>query len=71
MGLSGNSVRVKFVNSVIIMLKYIIYKSRTTGTLPLFNKIQKTLLEYMDEEKKLATTRGKLGVHLLKWEFIS
>ena len=70
-GLSGNSVRVKFVNSVIIMLKYIIYKSRTTGTLPSFNKIQKTLLEYKDEEKKLATTRGKLGLHLLKWEHLN
>ena len=69
-GLSGSSIRIKFVNSLIIMLKYIIFKSRTTGTLPSFNKIQKTFLEYINAEKKLATTRGKLGEHLLKWEYV-
>ena len=50
---------------------YIILKSRITGTLPSFNKIQKTSLEYINAEKKLATTRGKLGEHLLKWEHIN
>ena len=70
-GLSGSSIRIKFVNSLIIMLKYIIFKSRITGTLPSFNKIQKTFLEYINAEKKLATTRGKLGEHLLKWEHIN
>ena len=39
-GLSGSSIRIKFVNSLIIMLKYTIFKSRTTGTLPSFNKIK-------------------------------
>ena len=53
------------------MLKYIIFKSRTTGTLPSFNKIQKTFSEYINTEKELATTRGKLGEHLLKWEHIN
>ena len=52
------------------MLKYKIFKSRTTGTLPSFNKIKKTFLEYINAEKKLATTRGKLGEHLLKWEYV-
>jgi len=70
-GLSGNSVRIQFVNSLLIMIKYIIYKSRNTETLPSFNKIQKTLFEYMDEEKKLATKRGRLGAHLLKWEYFN
>ena len=69
-GLLGSSFRIKFVNYLIIMLKYIIFKSRTTGTLPSFNKIQKTFLEYINAEKKLATTRGKLGEHLLKWEYV-
>ena len=32
-GLSGSSIRIKFVNSLIIMLKYIIFKSRITGIL--------------------------------------
>ena len=36
------------------MLKYIIFKSRITGTIPSFNKIQKTFLEYINAEKKLA-----------------
>ena len=67
-GLSGVSIRIKFVNSLIIMLKYIIFKSRSTGTLPSFNKIQKTFSEYINTEKELATKRGKLGEHLLKWE---
>ena len=58
-GLSRSSTRMKFVNSLIIMLKYISFKSRTTGTLPLFNKIQNTYLEYMNAETILATTRGK------------
>ena len=70
-GLSGVSIRIKFVNSLIIMLKYIIFKSRSTGTLPSFNKIQKTFSEYINTEKELATKRGKLGEHLLKWEHIN
>ena len=52
-GLPGSSVRIKFVNSLIILLKYVIFKSRTTGILPSFNTIQKQLLEYMNQEKKL------------------
>ena len=69
-GLSDSSFRIEFVNSLIIMLKCIIFKSRTTGTLPSFNKIQKTFLEYINAEKKLATKRGKLCEHLLKWEYV-
>ena len=52
-GLSGSSVRIKFVNSLIILLKYVIFKSRNTGILPSFNAIQKQLLEYMNQEKIL------------------
>ena len=68
-GLSGNSIRIKFINSLIIMLKYIIYKSRLDGTLPPLNMIRKTLLQYMEEENKLASKRGRLSTHLLKWEY--
>ena len=32
-------------------------------------KIRKTILEYIEEEKKSAKKRGTLGVHLLKWEY--
>ena len=68
-GFSGNSIRIKFINSLIIMLKYMIYKSRLKGTLPSPNVLKKTLFKYMDEERKLASKRGKLGAHLLKWEY--
>ena len=70
-GLYGNSVRIKFVNSLILFLKYIIFKSRNAGKLPSFNMIRNKLLEYIEAEKKLATRRGKLGTHLLKWEFVN
>ena len=49
-------------------LKYVIFMSRNTGILPSFNAIQKQLLEYMNQENIIATARGKLGVHLMKWE---
>ena len=53
------------------MLNYIIFKSRITSTQPSFNKIHNSFcLEYINAEKKLATIRGKLGEHLLKWEHI-
>ena len=40
-GLPGSSVRIKFVNSLIIFLKYTIFKSRSKGSLPTFNVVQK------------------------------
>ena len=68
-GLCGNSARVKFVNSLIIFMKYVIFKSRNAGKLLTFNEFGKKLLEYMEEEKKIASRRGKLVLHLLKWEY--
>ena len=71
-GLSGSSIRIKFVNSLIIMLKCIIFKSRITGILYHHStKYRKHFLEYINAEKNLVTTRGKLGEHLLKWEHIN
>ena len=69
LGLPGRSVRIKFVNSLIIMMKYVIFKSRGTGILPSFNMVKKRIDENIEAEKKLATSRGKLGVHLMKWEY--
>ena len=40
LGLKGNSVRIKFVNTVIIFMKYVIYKSRQKGSLPTVVKIE-------------------------------
>ena len=69
MELPGNSVRNRFVNSLLIMFKYIVFKSRKEGVLPSVTKIRKTILEYIEEEKKSAKKWGTLGVHLLKWEY--
>ena len=52
------------------MVKYIIFKSRTGSTLPSSRKIQRDILNYREEEKKLAIKRRKLGLHLQKWEYI-
>ena len=69
-GLPGKSLRIKFVNTLIVMVKYIIFKCRTGSTLPSSRKIQRDILNYREEEKKLAIKRGKLGLHLQKWEYI-
>ena len=52
LGLPGNSVRNKFVNSMLIMLKYIVFRSRKEGVIPSVIKIRNTILEYIEEEKK-------------------
>ena len=61
LGLKGNSVRIKFVNTVIIFMKYVIYKSRQKGSLPTLVKIEKSVLELIEEEKKLAIKMGNWG----------
>ena len=70
-GLLGNSIRIKCVNTLIIIVKYLLFKSRSEGVIPSLAKIKKAILECRKEEKKLAVKRGKLGVHLLKWEEIN
>ena len=61
LGLSESSVRIKFVDFLIILLKYVIFKSRNTGILPSFNAIQNQLLDYMNQEKK-CNCKKKIGV---------
>ena len=70
LGIAGNSSRIKLVNTLIIFLKYIVYHARKKGAVPTIANIKKLVLEYKEEEKKLATKRGKLGMHLLKWEHV-
>ena len=41
------------------------------GVLPTVVKIEKSVLEFIEEEKKLAIKMGKLGMHLFKWEYIN
>jgi len=68
LGIAGNSIRIKFINTLIIFVKYIVYHAREKGVVPTIVNIKKLVLEYIEEEKKVATKRGKLGMHLLKWE---
>ena len=68
LGLSGNSNRIKCVNSIITWVKYTIFKSRADGHLPSNFKIEKIITDFIEEEKGLATKTGRLSVHLQKWE---
>ena len=70
MGISGNTDRSKCINSLIIFLKYTIFKSRAENKLPGRDKICKIILEFIDEEKNLALKVGRLHLHLRKWEQI-
>ena len=67
--IAGNSIRIKFVNTIIIYLKYIVFQARKKCAVPTMVQIDKLVFEYMEEEKKLAIKRGELGMHLLKWEY--
>ena len=58
----------KCCNSIIFMIKHILYLSRTVGAVPSVVKVQNSLMEYRDEENKIASKGGKIGIHLLKWE---
>ena len=70
LGISGNTDRSKCINSLIILLKYTIFKSRAENKLPGRDKICKIILEFIDEEKNLALKVGRLHLHLRKWEQI-
>ena len=67
-GIQGNSHRIKMCNSIIFIIKYIVYSSRTKGVLPSINDILKIIIDYRDREKELATKTGKIGLHLMKWQ---
>lgn len=68
MGIQGNSQRIKMCNSIILIIKYIVYFSRTKEMLPSMNKILKMISDYKDREEELAIKSHKLELHLQKWE---
>lgn len=70
-GLPGNSFKIKICNCIIFFLKQAIYKSRNEGKIPTFETIKRKLIEYKEEEKQLASKRGKIALHLQKWEQIT
>ena len=68
MGIKGNSHRIKMCNSIIFIIKYIIYSYRSKGVLPSINTILRMIIDYKDREKELASNTGRIGLHLMKWE---
>ena len=71
LGISGNSDRLRSINSLIILLKYTIFKSRSENNLPTREKIVKIIAEHIEDEKTLASKAGKMPLHLRKWESLN
>ena len=69
-GIPGYSQRIKCCNTIIFMVKHIIYLSRSGEAVPSVVEVNKKLLEYREEENQIAIKNGKIGLHLLKWEFV-
>ena len=69
-GITGRDLKTKICNTVIFVIKYIIFRSRSEGAIPTHKDIIKRIAEYRDEENAIATRRYKLDKHLLKWESI-
>ena len=67
-GIAGSDPEIKFCNTVIFLMKYIIFKTRSEGRVPTQERCFQILLEYQNEEKAIAIKRNKLDKHLLKWE---
>ena len=70
-GIKGKDLNIKCCNTVIFILKYIIFRSRSEGVIPSHEVIFKKITEYRNEEKEIALKRNKLGLHLLKWENVT
>ena len=71
LGLLGKSSRVNLCNSVIFLLKYIIFSARSRGMIPPLQSTLKSIADYREREKKLASGRGNLRIHLQKWEDVN
>jgi len=69
-GIVGKDLDTKCCNTIIFILKYIIFRYRSEGTIPPPQDIYKQIMVFRDEEKEMASKRNKLGLHLLKWENI-
>ena len=70
-GIPGNSLKIKGCNTIIFMTKFILYSARVEGNVPSLHTIQEKLKECREEENRIAVKRGKIGIHLLKWESLT
>ena len=58
----------RLVNHFLIFVKFLIFKGREKGALITMDEIKRKFKEEEWEEKKLALERGKMSLHLRKWE---
>ena len=68
LGLSGNSNRIKCINTLIILFRVLKFKCRTGNTPPSNAKIRTIVRDFIEEEKNLAIKVGRIHLHLQKWE---
>ena len=68
MGMLGNSDRLRSINSLIILLKYTIFKSRLENNLPTRENIVKIIAEHIEDEKTLASKAGKIYIYSFTFE---
>ena len=69
-GIAGNANRLRCVNSLIILMKYTIFRCKTGKKLPTKERLRKIVVDHINEEKHIATRLGKLHLHLQKWEYL-
>ena len=69
-GIMGKDLSTKCCNTIIFILKYIIFRSRSEDAILTPEEMYRKIRGFRDEEKEIASKRNKLGLHLLKWENI-
>ena len=60
-----------FLNHLIILIKYMIYKARSKASPPIKKDIYKALIESKEEERKKAIHKNRLALHKTKWELFN
>ena len=58
----------QLVNHILILVKYLLFVSRNQNTPPTERGIEIQMEQDRLEEKRLATLRNTLSLHLKKWE---
>ena len=61
----------RLANHFLILVKFLIFKGREKGLFINMDEINQKFKEEEWEEKKIASERGKLSLHLKKWENIN
>ena len=63
-GIEVCSPRIKFCNTLILMIKYMIYRARSKLAIPSIGNVKKTIIEYRDEEKSIAEKGSVATLHV-------